>query len=417
MKTAARSLYLHIPFCKAKCAYCDFFSVPAEHVPDRYVDALCAEIAFHAEAENLAAPETVYIGGGTPSLLSPAQLERIMFRLDSLYPSGVKPGAACAPEITLEVNPESLCEPFLETALRCGVNRISVGVQALDDGALRCVRRRCSRERALGALSLLSRSGVRFSADMIAGLPELGDTAFVSGLKEVLTYNPEHVSLYALTVEESTPLYRQIERGRLAYTEETTDSQWLAGRALLERAGYAQYEVSNFAKPGCRSRHNTAYWRQRSYAGAGAGAVGTLYDTEAAAAVAITAAAREPAARVKSALRYANTADIAVYTDFWTETAPDPRGFAEGADFPLERELLDADTLAFEFCMLGLRLREGIAAGEYEERFGKKLDTAVFEKWRQKGLAVKYSDCGEIRYALSADGILFLNAFLSELLA
>ena len=264
-----RSLYIHIPFCRSKCAYCDFFSIPRGEVPDGYVDALLSEIRFHRECMHTGPLETVYFGGGTPGLLSFRQLERIMAQV---LPQCV-PGA----EITLEVNPENVTAELLRCAAGSGINRFSVGIQSLDDRVLRAVNRNATAAVSLGALELLAASGMVFSADMIAGLPEQRDRDFVQGLQRIMSFRPSHVSLYALTVAEHTPLAQQIRRGSVRYSDARIDRQWITGRNILEAGGYLQYEVSNFALPGKESRHNSVYWQQKPYTGAGAGASGTWY--------------------------------------------------------------------------------------------------------------------------------------------
>ena len=417
------SLYIHIPYCGSKCSYCDFFSLPSAGVPDQYVDALVAQLCSFRDAGLLGRLETVYFGGGTPSLLSCAQLSRIM---EEVCPH-LEPDA----EVTLEANPESLTRQLLAAARGCGIGRISLGIQSLDDGVLGCVGRCCTAGKARRALGLLAESGMAFCTDFIAGLPGLEDGTFLAGLEEVLTYRPRHVSLYSLTVEEDTRLHRQIESGQLTWFPEAAVSQWIAGRDLLEAAGYLQYEVSNFAPAGQESRHNCAYWRQQSYLGAGAGATGTLYRWGA-------------SGELLGGLRYTNTTNIDEYVGFWSAAGGGQGVFSgSGTDsggeafsghtlleaMPAQREELDRDTLAFEHLMLALRMKEGVDCGEYRRRFGRELAAATggqeadgrraasFKDFCRRGWMQERRQGGAVAgYTMTGEGLLFLNLILERLL-
>lgn len=395
----ASSLYVHIPYCTSKCSYCDFFSLPSAGVPDAYVEALAAQLAAFRRAGLLWRLETVYFGGGTPSLLSCAQLSRIMEEIGPL----LEPGA----EVTLEANPESLTGQMLEAARQCGVNRVSMGVQSLDDGVLGCVGRRCTADKARRALGLLAEVGMDFCVDLIAGLPGLEDGPFLAGLEEVLSYRPRHVSLYSLTVEEGTRLHRQIESGQVSWLPDAADNQWIAGRDLLEAAGYLQYEVSNFAPAGQESRHNRTYWRQQSYLGAGAGAAGTLYRQDA-------------AGGLLGGLRYTNTTRLGEYLGFWSGAEPAGAGCQGHSlleSMPARREELDRDTLAFEHLMLALRMKEGVDCGEYWRRFGRELDAAAFKDFCSRGWMRERRQEGAVAgYTMTREGLLFLNLILERLL-
>ena len=421
---AIPSLYLHIPYCGSKCSYCDFFSLPSAGVPDQYVDALVAQLCSFRDAGLLGRLETVYFGGGTPSLLSCSQLSRIM---EEILPH-LEPDA----EVTLEVNPESLTKALLETTERWRVNRISMGIQSLEDRVLGCVGRRCTGVKARRALALLAESGMAFCTDFIAGLPEQGDQEFLAGLSEVVAYRPHHISLYSLTVAEGTRLHHQIESGQLDWVPEAADNQWIAGRDLLEAAGYLQYEVSNFAPAGQESRHNCGYWRQQSYLGAGAGAAGTLYRWGA-------------AGELLGGLRYTNTTNIDEYVGFWSAAGGGQGVFSgSGTDsggeafsghtlleaMPAQREELDRDTLAFEHLMLTLRMKEGVDCGEYRRRFGRELAAAAtggqeadgrraasFKDFCRRGWMQERRQGGAVAgYTMTGEGLLFLNLILERLL-
>lgn len=403
------SLYVHIPYCKSKCFYCDFFSQPAQTVPYEYTDALCRQISFFKTAGIIKELATVYFGGGTPSLLSQQQVKKIFSEITPLLKQHC--------EITFECNPESLTEEFLEYLVSVGVNRVSVGVQALNDTALHCVHRLSKRADCLKALNLLSSHGANFSVDLIAGLPQQSEQEFIQSLQEVVSFNPHHISLYALSIEENTPLHKKISQGKIICSSEDIDSQWLIGQKLLEDAGYLQYEVSNFAKKGFESRHNSAYWNQESYIGAGAGATGTLYHSK--------------NGVLQEGVRFTNTNSIARYIEYWkncnfSEIAPSEGG-SSWVDFkamPGEAEKLSIEVLAFEYFMLGLRKTDGICVEEYENRFKKVFPKEVFEKGLKQKIITKYHTYSEnmlnsiqkTRYAMSEKGLLFLNSFLEELL-
>lgn len=392
----AKSLYIHIPFCRSKCAYCDFFSMPSSSVPDLYVDSLINEFHFHIQQCSIKKLETVYIGGGTPSLLSVKQIKRL---LDEILPH-----CHDFAEITLEANPDSLSNEFLSQVIEFGINRISLGVQSLDDKTLLLIGRRSDSAGCKKALQLLSDNGINFSADMISGLPEQTNEIFLEGLRELISFKPNHISLYSLTLEEGTPLEKRISNGELEYSEDYASDQWILGRDLLESYGYIQYEVSNFAPEGNESRHNMAYWRQQSYIGLGSGATGTLY------------LAGDKTSSIASGLRYTNISDIKSYVDFWSKINKCDIKALIHPDSPVEKEILDLETLSFEFCMLGLRTKKGISVNEYERRFSCKLNTPVFEKYIKRSLMVSLSKENETIYSMNKDGMLFLNSFLADLI-
>jgi len=398
MKKAV-SLYVHIPFCKRKCDYCDFFSKPFSCVPDEYIAAVLNEAAYYVRVYDIQSWNTIYIGGGTPSLLHPGQLERLVTGIRSACGSD----AAAPCEITVEMNPDDITESLLAAAEQAGVSRLSVGIQSLDDSVLSAVHRRCTVKTSCEALACIHRIWKKhFSADMISGLPGLKNGSFVQGLKKLISYGPDHISLYSLTVESGTPLSEALNAGRLLYDQDTADEQWIQGRDFLEKKGFAQYEVSNFARPGFESRHNMAYWRQEDYIGIGSGATGTVYNTGSAAAAGV---------------RWTNTEDICRYTDFWTDCQ------VKDTELPRTVEMLDRTTQEFEFLMMGLRTRAGVSAETYLSRFGSDLAQRIgassagglFYTWQSKGLAECIQSGSSTRFALTREGLLFLNSFLESL--
>lgn len=466
MPNKVSSLYIHIPFCRSKCAYCDFFSV-TEDADSSYLKALSNEISYYADYYSVDEWQTVYIGGGTPSLLKLEQIDFLMNAVKKNCRNGIAAGA----EVTIEANPADITEEFLDTLSKNGINRLSLGVQCLDGGVLSTLGRRADAECTEKALQLIKEKWLaekrRFSVDFISGLPGLTDSEFIRGMEKTLYYGPDHVSLYSLMLEEGTPLFSAVESGKVLYSEEASDRQWFAGRDLLKRNGFAQYEVSNFAKPGYESRHNTVYWHLDDYIGCGAGACGTVSAGSSALAGDLAlasdfASGRNSASAVGSqsagdsadagaledcsaladttalaggsslaaAKRWNNNPDVKAYVDYWLNAGGEAgrqdagergvRGRNE-AERPCTVELLDAETRQFEFLMMGLRLREGVSSAEFKRRFpecGKSLEEIIgykdglFGKWMNDGLA---AELFPQRYALTEDGIMLLNRFLEEL--
>ena len=425
-------LYVHIPFCTSKCSYCDFFSVPcAKKIDDEYIDAVLNEAACTASLRDIDSWKTIYVGGGTPSLLSEKQI-------DFLFSGLLKMSRKAPLEVTMEANPSDVTESLLDAASASGVTRISCGIQSFSDASLCRVRRRSRASDVYRALSLFEKKRPHaLSVDMIARLPEETDASFASGLKTLLSYAPDHISLYSLTVEEGTPLCSEIESGKILHDIDVSDALWISGRDFLCGAGYEQYEVSNFCRRGCECLHNLAYWNLESYAGIGAGATGTFY-------------------RKDVSARFTNTRDIEAYTRFWKSkkidaddlrsriflsddfrTAHlraerehrDEKRMTQGdavqayterrfGEIPFSVEYIDKKTEAFEFFMMGLRMTRGICRETYEARFGAfpEKAEALFTAWEGRGLALRRKKNGRRFYALTKEGLLFLNEFLEALL-
>lgn len=326
------------------------------------------ELDLRINQFNIGSFSTVYIGGGSPSLLSLSQIKKI-FRV-------IKPLTSTDAEITIEANPEHISKDFLDTIYECGVNRLSLGIQSLSDKALTFVSRRASKNTVLKALEIIknhwiNKNNVRLSLDLISGLPYCSDDDFIEGVKTVIDSGADHISLYSLTVEEDTPLFKNLGN----YDDDKNTEQWLTGKTILESSGFIQYEVSNFCKENCQSRHNMTYWRKKDYIGIGSGATGTVSDF------------RYTNGKLDSRQKYT---------------------FSESV------EHLDKETLEFEYIMMGLRTLQGINENDFYERFGKSLDERignVFSKWQKKGLAEKRTSW----WTLGKDGIMFLNQFLLEI--
>ena len=261
-------LYIHIPFCKAKCIYCDFYSLPrAEGQMDAYVSALTAQLAAWRERTADCTVDTVYFGGGTPSYLGPDRLCRL---LDAVFQSyRVAPGA----EITLEANPDSAQDiSALRQLHDAGFDRLSLGMQSADDAELRRIGRVHTHAQTVRVVENARAAGFdNLSLDLIYGLPEQTMTRWQANLDAALSLAPEHLSCYGLKVEEGTPLFARRERFTLP-DDDTQADMYLSAVGLLARQGYEQYEISNFCRPGRASRHNSRYWTLAEYLGFGPGA-------------------------------------------------------------------------------------------------------------------------------------------------
>lgn len=404
MNQASYSLYIHIPYCISKCAYCDFFSIPKKNdcactiIPSEYVNALCNEIAFRLSLLKMRELKTVYIGGGTPSLLAPEQFKKIFAVIKQ------KAALNSDAEITVEVNPDDVNEELINCLSACGVNRISCGIQSMNDAALIKACRRADYATNEKALHLLKEKWTgQVSIDLISGLPEDNEESLLYSLKKVCSIDPDHVSLYSLTIEDKTPFGKELNEGKLYYDYDEADRLWLIGRDFLEKNGYVWYEVSNFCKPGKECCHNLVYWTHKDYVGCGSGATGSLYEKN---------------GRI---FRWTDSRDIGRYISFWNDLS----GKKITQDMlPQKSENIDVETSVFEFFMMGLRKIDGISLFDFEKTFSFPLPAAfikLFSEWEKKGLCMRWpvnsSVCSKSdeRYAMSREGILFLNRFLEKL--
>ena len=260
-------LYIHIPFCRTKCPYCDFYSVTGvSKIPD-FLVALEKEMEMAGQA--WACFDTVYIGGGTPSILSPGQIERVLSAVRKNFP------LAPAVEITLEANPADLSLSFLESLKTIGIHRLNLGVQSFDPNALEFLGRRHSVGQAVSALESARQAGFAdLGLDLIYGIPGQTMNSWMSTLSRAASFSPEHISCYQLTLERGTPIGKASEEGKFSLPPEGEQlSFFMATSEALEKAGFIHYEVSNFAR-GTRfaSRHNQKYWEHTPYLGLGPGA-------------------------------------------------------------------------------------------------------------------------------------------------
>ncbi len=257
-------IYVHIPFCVSRCVYCAFCSTTRLSLRERYVAALARELELRGGYLHGEKIETIYVGGGTPSVLGVGLLRRLLDMLPT----------AEAQEITVECNPDDVSSELVARLRDSGVNRVSLGVQTYDDARLRFLRRRHTAAQARDAVALLRSGGIdNISIDLMFGFPEQSLDAWHADLREALSLAVEHLSAYCLTYEEGTPLFDMLERGAVAEAdEETCRAMYYSLVDTLSAAGYEHYEISNFCRPGYRSLHNSNYWRDVAYLGLGAAA-------------------------------------------------------------------------------------------------------------------------------------------------
>jgi oxygen-independent coproporphyrinogen-3 oxidase len=267
-------LYIHFPFCSGKCAYCAFYSRPwDEGLVQRYLQDVTAEMAHWSRALGRPRLETVYFGGGTPSLLAPSDLERVLAGVDEHFRWDR------SVECTLEANPGSgLDRAYLRSLRKLGVNRLSLGVQSLDEAQLRLLGRRHTAGDALRCVGEARRAGFdNVNLDLIWGLPGQTPEQWLAQLERIADLEPEHLSCYGLGVEPGTGLAERAERGELRFPDEEEEREmYLRGAELLEAKGFRHYEISNFAQAGRKCRHNAGYWQGVDYLGLGPSGVSTL---------------------------------------------------------------------------------------------------------------------------------------------
>jgi oxygen-independent coproporphyrinogen III oxidase len=387
------SLYVHVPFCTDKCLYCDFFSLPRRTVTQPVIERVVEETValarqFLHAAGNGTRVETIFIGGGTPSCLPPALLRQLLGAFSPCQPS----------EWTVESNPETLSESFLDECERAGVNRLSVGIQSLRSEHLAVLQRRATRDQALSAMSRLKRRWKgRLNLDFITGIPGQTEAEVREDLAVAADGWPDHVSLYQLTVEPGTPLEAQVGDGTLRTNDPARDEElWLAGREELQARGYRQYEVSNFALPGMECAHNLRYWRLEPYCGAGPGAVSTVPGAWAAEVV-----GRPELSSPGAVVRLSAPRDI--------------KGFLQGSEghWGLETEVIRPSDFLLECLMMGLRIAGGVREDLLRSRFGSGLSElfpGLWERWVGHGQAHAFDG----RWRLTPAGLLILDHLLGE---
>jgi len=372
MTTKEIGVYVHIPFCVKKCNYCDFCSYPGSldsHI-EEYVKALFREIDSYKEKRKIPA-STLYFGGGTPSLLEPNMLERILEKLYSVF------DFSRGFEFTLEANPGTVTKEKAFAYRSLGVNRISMGLQSIHEKELKKLGRIHSFDEFIESYKSVRAAGFdNVSVDLMYGLPFQTKESFLSTLKAVTELDPQHISSYGLIVEPGTPFYSERDSLPLPSEDEECDMYYLACD-FLAAAGYNHYEISNFAKPTFESRHNLKYWRDEEYIGLGASAY-SYYGGK----------------------RYGNSRDIFEYV-----TSP----------MRVEEEIITPSEESYEYAMMRLRLKEGFSLSDFRERFGYSFlegKEKIISSFVGNGL-VKLSDD---RISFTEKGFYLSNNLLTEIL-
>lgn len=377
-------IYVHVPFCRRKCIYCDFYSIGGvEKWSDAYLRQLVAELIHRQDELPQALYYTLYIGGGTPSLLPPDGIRKIVETARELIREKAN-GEVDFLEITMEVNPDDVSEDQAKNWAEAGINRISMGIQTLDDGQLSLLGRRHSAAQALDAYRVLQQYFSNISLDLIFGLPGQTVESFESTLNHILDLRPQHLSAYSLMYEERTALTRMRDRGDI---NATADPDCVAMFELLNRTtrqrGYERYELSNYSLPGYRSQHNSNYWTGAPYLGVGPSA--HSYDG-------------------RRCRRY-NPADIRRWL-----TAGGDKWITEG------EEILNDEELREEMIMTRLRCMEGLDLEEYSRRFGEKARRTLERKAERLLSAGRLCRLTTDSLALTDEGVMISDEIIVELL-
>lgn len=337
-------LYIHIPFCASKCSYCDFYSCTSLGARESFIDALVREMSARRDFLSGEPVRTLYLGGGTPSLLTPAQLSHILDEAAANF--DLRPE-----EITTEANPDDLTPQYIEALAQTGIDRLSIGVQSFDKAHLRLMNRRHTGEQAAKAIADAQKAGFdNISADLIFGIPGMSVRQWRDNIERMVSLGVQHISAYHLSIEEGTPFAAMARRGEIAPAEEeANEEQYRLLREALTAAGFEHYEISNFALPGYRARHNSSYWQGVPYLGLGPSA--HSYD---------------------GSRRQWCTADAERYI----AQSPSAKLF--------HTERLSPEDLYNEYVMVRLRCAGGVELADLERKFGNEAaekfvrDTKIF---------------------------------------
>lgn len=370
-------LYLHIPFCRQKCNYCDFNSGPFRDADlDLYADLIQQEASLYESCYGKLAVDTIFIGGGTPTVLQPKHILKIgealklHFDLSSLI------------EFSFEANPESVTFEKAEAFKQIGANRVSIGLQTANDDELFAISRIHDWQTFLDAYRVLRQAEfTNINIDLMIGLPGQTHTSYMRSLEKVLMLEPEHISNYGLILEDGTPLAAQLETGTVSVLDGTSEREvYHSAYALLKEKGYQLYEISNFAKDGKHCLHNENYWRCGAYAALGVGAHGYL-----------------------NGERYENAETLTDYS----------ASLKQGVLPIIHRETIDQSEQEREYVMLALRMAEGIIKEDYETRFGKnplELYKPVIEKY----IVTKHLQYTQSGFALTLEGMDISNTIIVD---
>lgn len=369
-------IYIHIPFCKSRCIYCGFYSTTLLDLRKKYINAVCREMELRKNY--IREPfSTIYLGGGTPSLLDEAELTKLFLYINNVY--DVDRNA----EITMECNPDDITPKFTNMLSRLPINRVSMGAQTFADSRLRLLHRRHNSDEVKHAVKLLRESGIKnISIDLMFGFPDESLSQWKEDISAALALNVEHISAYSLMYEEDTPLWKMLDTGKVKeIDEELSLTMFKELVCQLTDAGYEHYEISNFARPGYRSRHNSSYWHQVPYIGLGAAA--HSFDLNS---------------------RQWNVADLKLYIEE-----------INNGIIPMEREELDNDTTFNDIITTALRTSDGIDLNAMETRLGKRYRNTLISaagKHIEQGLLEIRHD----RLRLTAEGIFISDMVMSDLM-
>lgn len=377
-------LYLHIPFCVKKCNYCDFFSASgSEEEQEAYVQAMVQEIHWYQEKFRSYEVKTIFLGGGTPSLLSGNQAERIFQSLHDSFK------IARDAEITMEMNPGTVDLQKLKQYKEVGVNRLSIGLQSAQNRELKMLGRIHTFEDFLETWNEVEKAGFENrNIDLMSALPGQKLETWEDTLKKVLALQPEHISAYSLILEEGTPFYKWYESGKFDAGDwelPSEEEEYTMGERtiqILQEAGMHRYEISNYAKPGKECRHNLGYWNRTEYLGIGAGSSSLIGET-----------------------RFNHIRDRKEYVEM----------IRRGEAVDTEQEFLSTESQMEEFMYLGLRKTEGISRAAFQDYFQKSLDEIygmIIEKLSDENLL----ECDGDRVRLSHRGMDVSNCVLAEFL-
>ncbi len=369
-------IYIHIPFCKSRCIYCGFYSTTLLDLRKKYINAVCREMELRKNY--IREPfSTIYLGGGTPSLLDEAELTKLFLYINNVY--DVDRNA----EITMECNPDDITPKFTNMLSHLPINRVSMGAQTFADSRLRLLHRRHNSDEVKHAVKLLREAGIKnISIDLMFGFPDESLSQWKEDISAALALNVEHISAYSLMYEEDTPLWKMLDTGKVKeIDEELSLTMFKELVCQLTDAGYEHYEISNFARPGYRSRHNSSYWHQVPYIGLGAAA--HSFDLNS---------------------RQWNVADLKLYIEE-----------INNGIIPMEREELDNDTTFNDIITTALRTSDGIDLNAMETRLGKRYRNTLISaagKHLEQGLLEIRHD----RLRLTSEGIFISDMVMSDLM-
>lgn len=384
-------IYIHIPFCESRCIYCDFYSTTSLKWKDDYVDALCKEMklrpAIQALGDNYPI-ETIYLGGGTPSQLSDGHLQQIFTKLKETYGDLFSKNM----EITMECNPDDVTPDFCKTLGKLPVNRVSMGAQTFSDQRLQFLRRRHNTTEVKEAVSLLRKTGIaNISIDLMFGFPKENIEDWKYDILQALQLGVEHISAYSLMYEEGTPLYKMLEQGKIEeIDEELSRNMYDTLVDMLTISGYEHYEISNFAKPGYCSRHNSSYWNETPYIGLGAAAHSYRRASNQSGKMEVT--------------RSWNINNIQQYIN----------SIHQGI-LPSEKENLDLTTRYNDLITTALRTSNGIDLKKTEKEFGKSyLEKLLHEANNKIQRGLMKIDNKNYRLSLTREGIYISDDIMGD---